>query len=384
MLSKIDVKAQQLLSSLESLTTQKATGILRITTESTSQKPSQAYLLIWQKGEITYVDREIPFIRDFVKNIVQKFKPDIVNVVLSFISSRITQPDSIRHHLELLVSIKVFTWERLEELIKNQIIALLEEILTVKVQLIFEPTVNFDISYGEDYHGLLWSKLQLELVLRQQEWQKLAATIPSPNVIPVIVNNTSIKITDSKILQHIKQWVDGKRTIGEIATELSKDSLQIARTYSDWVEAGWIVCQGKAENIIFLNNIELPINTQRISKILSVDDSLVIQKMIKRALVDNYEIVFVNDGETALEAIKKQSFDLILLDVTMPDIDGLELCKIIRGISKELAAIPIVMLTARDKFSDKFKGYAAGSTDYLTKPFDAEDLNRVIEKYLKK
>ncbi|MGL6337832.1 MAG: response regulator transcription factor, partial [Waterburya sp.] len=74
--------------------------------------------------------------------------------------------------------------------------------------------------------------------------------------------------------------------------------------------------------------------------------------------------------------------DLILLDVTMPDIDGLSLCKMIRNMSGKFAKMPIIMLTARDKFSDKFKGYAAGSTDYLTKPFNAEDLNKIIEQYL--
>ncbi len=383
MLSKIDVKPQQLSSYLESLATQKATGTLHITTESTSQNPKKFYVFIWKQGQITYAGREIPLTQDFVKNIVQKFKPGIVNVAISFLNSHVTQADSIRHQLELLVSIKIFTWEQIEELMLIKILVLLEEILTLNVQIVFEKIVNFDLCYGDDRHGFLWSKLQLELSTRQQKWQKLDNIISSSSVVPTIVNDSLMKIADSNIRKHLQEWVDGQRTVAEIAIALDKDSLQIARTYSNWVSAGWIICQNNPQNNILLTNINLPVVEKKLPKILSVDDSRVIQTMIKRALVDNYEVVCVNDSKTALENIKKYKFDLVLLDVTMPDIDGLELCKMIRNISRELAAMPIIMLTARDKFSDKFKGYAAGTTDYLTKPFDAEDLNRVLEKYLK-
>jgi CheY-like chemotaxis protein len=380
MLSTIEVLPQKLHEYLESLAKQKVTGTLHVTTDSTSQKKS--YIFVWKHGEITYSGREISSVGDFVRGTIQKFKPDIVNVVLNFISNRITEPDSIRHHLELLVSIKIFTWEQIEEAIRVQTLMVLEEILPSQTQVVLEPIVKCDISYGDNCHGFSWSQLQLGLANRQTEWQKLSRLVPSPHAIPSIVKDKLSSITDRKVLQHIKEWVNGQRTIAEIATLLNKDSLQIARTYSHWVNSGWIGFKDSNDNNFASIGLNLPAVEKTLPNILSVDDSPVIQTAIKRALANNYKTTFVNDGKSALAILEKQKFDLILLDVTMPDMDGLELCKIIRGMSKEFISLPIIMLTARDKFSDKFKGYAAGSTDYLTKPFDAGDLNRVIEKYL--
>jgi twitching motility two-component system response regulator PilG len=76
-----------------------------------------------------------------------------------------------------------------------------------------------------------------------------------------------------------------------------------------------------------------------------------------------------------------EKISLLLLDISMPEIDGLELCRILRSMS-QFRDLPIVMLTSRDGFFDKVKGQIAGSTEYLTKPFDTEKLRQVLGKYL--
>ena len=73
--------------------------------------------------------------------------------------------------------------------------------------------------------------------------------------------------------------------------------------------------------------------------------------------------------------------DLLLLDVTMPDIDGLQMCKTLRSISK-FKDLPIIMVTARDTLVDKMKGQIAGTNHYLTKPFTNDQLKAIINKYI--
>jgi DNA-binding response OmpR family regulator len=88
----------------------------------------------------------------------------------------------------------------------------------------------------------------------------------------------------------------------------------------------------------------------------------------------------------ALESLNilKQHGDrisLLILDLTMPDIDGLQLCRTIRSIPK-FKNLPIIMLTARDGFFDKIKGQMAGSDRYLTKTFEAEKLLEIVNEYV--
>ncbi|WP_281291183.1 response regulator [Hyella patelloides] len=114
-----------------------------------------------------------------------------------------------------------------------------------------------------------------------------------------------------------------------------------------------------------------------------MDDSPVVQAMLKRSLSDRYEVILANNGMDALKILNsnKKNIELILLDVTMPDIDGIELCRTIRRF-KKFQTLPIIMLTAKDGMFDKVKGKFAGSTEYLTKPVDKEELLTIIGKYV--
>jgi twitching motility two-component system response regulator PilG len=116
--------------------------------------------------------------------------------------------------------------------------------------------------------------------------------------------------------------------------------------------------------------------------ILSVDDSPVVQTTIKRALADRYHVLLASNAIDALSIMNQKEIALLLLDVTMPGVDGLEMCRTVRSIPK-FRDLPIVMLTARDGFVDKIKGQIAGSTHYLTKPFHNEKLIEIVEKYVK-
>ncbi|MFB2833899.1 response regulator [Floridanema evergladense] len=122
-------------------------------------------------------------------------------------------------------------------------------------------------------------------------------------------------------------------------------------------------------------------NLGKISTVLTVDDSVVMQEMIKRALGRDYRVIVASNAVDALALIYHEKISVLLLDVSMPGIDGLEFCRTVRNLP-QFRDLPIIMLTARDKLFDKVQGRLAGATEYLTKPFDAHQLQQLVEKFI--
>ena len=117
------------------------------------------------------------------------------------------------------------------------------------------------------------------------------------------------------------------------------------------------------------------------AKILVVDDEPVIVKGIKFNLErEGYQVETGFDGEQAVELAREGSFDLIILDLMMPKIDGLQACARIR----EFSDVPIVMLTARSEDTDKIIGFEYGADDYVTKPFNIMELKARIRALLRR
>lgn len=114
--------------------------------------------------------------------------------------------------------------------------------------------------------------------------------------------------------------------------------------------------------------------------ILAAEDEFYIANLIKISLTHaGYSCVLAEDGEQALKLIESENFDLILLDVMMPKIDGFELLDYIRGYK-----IPVIFITAKTSVSDKVKGLKLGAEDYITKPFETAELLARIEVVLRR
>ena len=109
-------------------------------------------------------------------------------------------------------------------------------------------------------------------------------------------------------------------------------------------------------------------------KILIVDDVDENIKLAANILKDNgYNISYARSGKEALDKISKIAFDLILLDIMMPEMDGYEVAEIIKQI-KEYKDVPIIFVTAKDEIDDIVKGFSAGGVDYITKPYNSKEL----------
>jgi DNA-binding response OmpR family regulator len=115
--------------------------------------------------------------------------------------------------------------------------------------------------------------------------------------------------------------------------------------------------------------------------ILLVDDEASVRKVLAFPLErDGYEVVQAADGEEALERFAAQPVDLVVLDIMLPKLDGLEVCKRLRATSN----VPIIMLTARDDELDKVIGLELGADDYITKPFSIREFRSRVRALLRR
>ena len=117
-------------------------------------------------------------------------------------------------------------------------------------------------------------------------------------------------------------------------------------------------------------------------RVLIVDDDRAIRESLARALeLDGYEVSLAPDGAAALATIRADRPDMAIVDLMMPNVDGLTLCRVLRA---ERDRLPILMLTARTETSDRVAGLDAGADDYLPKPFDLPELAARVRALLRR
>ncbi len=122
-------------------------------------------------------------------------------------------------------------------------------------------------------------------------------------------------------------------------------------------------------------------SADRSARILLVDDEQPIQTLLSYPLrKDGYEVVQATDGQQALERFDEQPFDLVILDLMLPRLDGLEVCRRLRTRS----SVPIIMLTAKSEEIDKVVGLELGADDYITKPFSVREFSSRIKAALRR
>jgi two-component system, cell cycle response regulator DivK len=116
-------------------------------------------------------------------------------------------------------------------------------------------------------------------------------------------------------------------------------------------------------------------------KILIIEDVAMNRDLLVQLLEDKYELVEAADGREGLELVVRERPDLVLLDITLPEIDGWEVARRIRA-DESLARIPLVACTAHAMAGDAEKAYAAGCNGYLSKPVDEDELWRLVAQLL--
>lgn len=369
----MQLQAGQLSNLIIKLEQDRFTGAIFLNLDLESGQKLSKVFAFW-KGSMTFGGDRLSSPLEFANIIKQKLNITFMDSALKVLETRVKNRDSVRELVDFINRFGLFKWETLEPVMEQDIVLQLEPLLTCSGDLKADPEVGFDLSYGNDYHGFSWDALQKILVKRQKEWQAL---------LPMTSNSVFSRATGTGVLadevkKHLETWVDGRRSLSQIAAQANLDPLELAPRYSKLLKQGWItlpnVAMSGAGNSQKERHVHRPI-------VLSVDDSPIVQVSIQRAISDRYEVLCAKSAVEALNLLNTRKVELLLLDVTMPEIDGLELCRTIRNIGK-FRDLPVIMLTAKDGLIDKVKGQFAGSTHYMTKPVDREKLLPVLEKYI--
>jgi twitching motility two-component system response regulator PilG len=399
----------QLISILDSLFKKNSSGILSLKTQVDSWQQQRSCILILRNGALVYGGTQVPNAEELCLKIGQALKPNLIKAALSVAVERAKEPNSAVELLEMLIRMRAFTWQEVESLINTKVLLIIEKFIAYSGEAQWNTDLDLDLSYGADRHGLNWVDLQQELKRRQQIWQDYAPQISSINVIPVFTPQQLRAIDNPQVKDHFTKLVDGRASLLNIAEKMGKDPITVAKNYLNWANKGWVSfvdspieaktdvaaianMQGNVSGVsTSINSAEAISLRERsaIAKIdhdlpvvLSVDDSAIIQTSIKRALQEDYNVLLAGKATEALEILQEVKVELMLLDLTMPDVDGLEFCKTVRAIP-QFRDLPIVMVTARDGLVNKMRGHIAGTSKYLTKPFKPEELREVVRQYIK-
>lgn len=172
------------------------------------------------------------------------------------------------------------------------------------------------------------------------------------------------------------QMLGQKRCIYELAALLRLSPLELATRVGKLVKAGTLTA------LPFQSTAPVAVAPPAQPKpvIACIDDSKAVQRQVQMTLeLEGYEVVAITEPARALTALVRRRPEVILMDINMPDIDGYELCRMLRQ-SRQLKDVPIVMLTGRDGLIDRLRAQLVGANSYLTKPFAPEQLMQAVQK----
>jgi twitching motility two-component system response regulator PilG len=227
-------------------------------------------------------------------------------------------------------------------------------------------------------------------VMRQvQEWKLLYPYIQSADQLPIVVDidNLSTSLPQST-LNKLQRSCNGKTSLRQLARFLHRDILTVAKAIHPYV------LQGQVKFVSSGTSTEAPTQPQyavagssgqssgQKGRIICIDDAASICESVESFLQpEGYEVISLTNSLEALTVIFQVKPDLIFCDISMPELDGYEICAMLRH-SRIFQLLPIIMLTAKDGFIDRVRATMAGASDYLTKPFKDTELLLLVEKHL--
>ena len=251
--------------------------------------------------------------------------------------------------------------------------ALLQALTLQQVRLGFEKIVGLDPI-------LLSAPLKQTVIPIQQllgQWVQLQPEISSPFHRPVVRDSEQfrqyLKLHTSQPEQSelLSQTLNQNLCLYEAAYRLKMEALKLANFLHPMVRSG----------VMGMN----PYRHAQIDErpiIACIDDSKTVQRNVKLVLeASGYQVLGLMEPARALTTLARQKPTLILMDISMPEIDGYELCRLLRR-SSALSQIPIVMLTGRDGLIDRLRARMVGANDYLTKPFEPQQLVSMVQKLI--
>jgi twitching motility two-component system response regulator PilG len=254
------------------------------------------------------------------------------------------------------------------------------------VQVISKPSVELQFRRNIGLDPIIWSSppnnLISPLLLRAKNWKRLQPYISSPFQRLCMQKPTEFEASFKDVLPSLQLSIspteffdvlENRPCFYELATKLNVGVSQLAKALRPVVVAG----------VITLHPFDRSFSTGQRPTIMCIDDSPTVQRKVRLILESaGYRVIGLTDPLTAISSLVREKPALAFLDISMPNLDGYDLCRMLRR-SPALQSIPIVMLTGRDGLIDRVRAKMVGASGYITKPFDAQSLSDVIQKFVK-
>ncbi|MDX2271961.1 MAG: response regulator [Cyanobacteriota bacterium] len=368
--------AQELPTLLRQQSKHFTTGYLQLHMRSSDQvEAKEAWLLAFFQGRIVFSSHQPLNCKVFLQRLsryIPRLKLGWSQRAIQVIQERLMRQNSIQELIEGMTQLALLKPGEVEDAIWMNLMADFDRYLFERSGTCrFE--VNDLVAQEAPINGFELEPLLQRAAERRDQWATLKVGVPTMLAVPLVnwerINRYKISEEQKQKLHSLTK--DGQ-SLETIAAKLARDRLEVAQMFAGWVKKGLVSLQTPPEL--------LQAQQHNPTTILAVDDSMVMQEILKQSL-PNYRVITTGNPSELLNLLFQHQPDLLLMDVTMPGIDGLELCRIVRNL-EEFKSIPVVMLTARDGFFDRIKGKLSGATAYLTKPFSEVQLNTEIERLL--
>ncbi|ELS03841.1 response regulator containing a CheY-like receiver domain and a GGDEF domain [Xenococcus sp. PCC 7305] len=234
---------------------------------------------------------------------------------------------------------------------------------------------------------------------RLKKWQSCGSELTSPHQRPYFLDYRDIDkvptwgVLSQKVLLKLANIMRKGLSFRQLSIVLQKDEIHVAQLLSPYIEHHKIHLRNPQSPLDRLPTIPPAPSREEVAspvpepevlkhKVVCIDDSPTILNEIQRFLdQERFEVTAISDPVKASSIIFRLEPDLILLDITMPRINGYKLCGLLRS-SQVFDETPIIMVTGNTGMIDKARAKLAGATDYFTKPFTQESLMTIIEKHL--
>ncbi len=276
---------------------------------------------------------------------------------------------------------------------------------------IFQVEQTEDLTYTYDANGAIDTSLTLMSALVRAEqvlplvellwsdWQKSGLAAYSPNLVPILKKLEDLKkVTSPKVYQTLVKAIDGQKTFRDLALLIKQDLRKLTLCLIPYarkriMELKWLPDRKQPDAARGVPPIssskttrsipqEKAVNSPIKATIVCVDDSLQICKQMQKILEEaGYKFIGIQDSIKALPTLIETKPDLIFLDLIMPIANGYEICTQIRRVSW-LKETPVIILTGNDGIVDRVRAKIVGSSDFLSKPVNAEKVLAAVKKYL--
>ena len=263
------------------------------------------------------------------------------------------------------------------------------------IEILFDLTQAMEVDCETLSDNLLTTRLILidaEQVIQEADklhraWQGAKIADRSPDLAPIIRQPEALKSkTPPQVYQNLVQLLNGKQTLRDLGIRMKRDVVTVTRSLLPYIQMGLV-------QLVEVSDITLPSSppvAQKLFKdkarrrltIACIDDSPVICQTMENIITEaGYDFVSEMDGLRAIAVLLSRKPDLIFLDLVMPNTNGYEICSQLRKLSF-FKNIPIVILTGNDGIVDRVRAKMVGSTDFLGKPAQTEQVLATIDKYV--